>query len=162
MEELELIFSPNTFFVALSLEDAMNDPVCFEISINDIQPLDSYLIKEEVEYYENNFEKIFKLDDIKKVIIKKCDSPRFKYYTVIGDVILFVLFKRGITKLFFSPDFNFHWQLISDIPGIDTELDLAEENYDEGIRNVIDFAEKIVSQREYDRLMSEKYFGESE
>ncbi|MEI6379192.1 MAG: hypothetical protein WCO55_06055 [Candidatus Falkowbacteria bacterium] len=124
------------------------------IALNDIQPTESFLIKDWVDEYLKNPDLLF--SPTEPIILMKSRDPRFSYFTRSGDHQLYALCRAGVEQVTIAP-FN---QLLAELLVYpDNQLNLAKETYDEGIISLEDFANRLVNEEEYYRLMTLRYLN---
>lgn len=146
-------------YIVISEEDAQSDPFSFKIKLSSIQPTESFLIKEDVEGYLAHPETIFTTTPIR---IHKVGDSRFYYITVLGEAQLYALYKLGKEEIHITTDFNCRTKFISDVPGVmDVDIEMAVETYEEGIRSFGDYDNRLVSEEEYERILSIRYGDEN-
>ena len=159
MKEIDFRIDLEKHFVVISEEDGQTDPFSFKIKLSSIQPTESFLIKEEVDQYLVHPETIFTVSPIR---LQKESDSRFQYVTITGEAQLFVLHKLGKKEINITTDFNCRTKFVSDLPGdIDVDIEMAIETYEEGIQSFSDYDNRLLSEEEYERILSIRYGGES-
>ena len=122
------------------------------IALSDIQPTESFLIKDWVDDYLKDPDLLF--SSAEPIILMKSRDPRFRYFTRSGDHQLYALCRAGVEQVTIAP---FNRPLAELLVYPDNQLNLAKETYDEGIIDFEDFANRLVNEEEYERIMTQRY-----
>lgn len=143
---------PDQVFIVIDPKRQDDEPVTFEIPIDEIQPTESFLIKSEVDFYLKNPPQLY-LPTAPIIIMKSADY-RFKYFTRTGDCQLYTLYFIGADSVTVAP---FCQPLIELIPHPHHQLRLAQESYREGVRELSNFDNRLVNEEEYERIMTMRF-----
>lgn len=143
---IRLISDPENNFIVVK-KGSSNKSMA--ISIHEIQPTEDFLKNETISYFMANPEKIF--DD--KIIIHKCDNPRYRYCVRNGNNRLYVLFVLGVFELDILP---YESDLMC-ICGDEKNMEVAEDTINQGILTWEQLGLRIVPEEKYHRIMEERY-----
>ncbi|MEK6963261.1 MAG: hypothetical protein AABX70_02450 [Nanoarchaeota archaeon] len=115
------------------------------MKLNKIQPGETYLRRQAVEYFLHHPDRIFNRKH--PIQIVRCEGFSFSYATIDGNNRLFVAYLLGLDEV------DIPIAKVIDIKGSEDDLDEIAHciaSYEEGVHSWSDLERRVVSESEYD------------